>query len=145
MPDPNKPRHGVAVAVRREDGKYLMVRRSRHVHSPLAVCFPGGMVEEGETQERAVAREMFEELGVRVTPLRAVWQHQWPERNLLLFGWEARLEPGQQLRADEKEIAEVLWLSPDEGCAHPDALPTNRNFIQSLCGDVSGNGPPEGL
>jgi 8-oxo-dGTP pyrophosphatase MutT (NUDIX family) len=141
MPQRSQPRHGVAVAIRRDDGKYLMVRRSRHVRSPLAVCFPGGMVEEGETQEQAVIREMIEELGLRVTPIRAVWRYHWPERNLLLFGWEATLDPGQQLRPDESEIAEVLWLSPEEGCAHPDALPTNRDFIQCLCGDLSHNAP----
>src|SRR3954469_4938600 len=124
--------HGVAVAVRREDGKWLMVRRSEKVGSPLKVCFPGGTVEAGETQEQAVVREMWEELGVKVRPVRQVWKHKFPDKQLTLFGWIAELEDENQMQVNEDEIAEVFWLDANEGTSHPDAMLTNRDFLACL-------------
>jgi 8-oxo-dGTP diphosphatase len=138
MPSPPRPLqpdgriHGVAVAVRRDDGKWLMVRRSQTVGSPLKVCFPGGTVEAGESQEEAVVREMREELGLEVRPLKRVWRYDFPDKPLTLFGWLAELRYQGPLQINQDEIAEVLWLAPDQGISHPDAMPTNQHFIACL-------------
>ena len=124
--------HGVAVAVRRDDGKWLMVRRSRNVGSPLKVCFPGGTVEAGESQEEAVVREMREELGLKVRPVKQVWKHEFPDKALTLFGWIAQVENGSQMQVNEDEIAEVFWMDAAEGISHLDGMPTNRHFIACL-------------
>jgi len=124
--------HGVAVAVRRDDGKWLMVRRSKNVGSPLKVCFPGGTVEAGESQEEAVVREMLEELGLRVRPLKQVWRYEFPDKPLTLFGWIAELEDGSEMSVNEDEIAEVFWMDAKEGSSHPDGMVTNRSFIACL-------------
>ncbi len=126
--------HGVAVAVRRQDGKWLMVRRSRSVGSPLKVCFPGGTIEAGESQEQAVVREMWEELGLAVRPVKQVWRHDFPDKPLTLWGWVAEVEDGAEPKINEEEVAEVLWLDGMEGGSHTDALPTNRHFIACLEG-----------
>lgn len=126
--------HGVAVAVMRDDGRYLVIRRSKHVGSPRKVCFPGGTVELGESQEAAVAREMWEELRARVTPLRSVWRHDFPDKPLTLFGWIARLE-SHDIEPQKEEIEEVFWLTPEEACKHADALPTVKDFVDCLSDD----------
>src|SRR5258708_4617478 len=97
--------HGVAVAGRRGDGKGLMVRRSKSVGSPLKVCFPGGTVESGESQEQAVVREMREELGLAVRPVRRVWKHEFADKPLTLWGWIAEIEDGMEMKLNEEEIA----------------------------------------
>jgi (d)CTP diphosphatase len=124
--------HGVAVAVRREDGKWLMVRRSKNVGSPLKVCFPGGTIEAGESQEDAVVREMIEELGLKVRPVRQVWKHEFPDKPLTLWGWIAEVENGGELMVNQNEIAEVFWMDASQGSSHPDGMPTNRQFIACL-------------
>jgi 8-oxo-dGTP pyrophosphatase MutT (NUDIX family) len=133
--------HGVVFGCRRAgDGRYLMVRRSRHVEIlPGKVCFPGGGVCVGESQEAACAREAREELGVAIRPIRAVWRHEFADRPLTLFGWSAALAEGP-IRPDPLEVAEVLWLTRDEALAHPDGLPTNRSFIDAL---EASPAPPE--
>src|SRR6266480_4282096 len=128
--------HGVAVAVRREDGKWLMVRRSKNVGSPLKVCFPGGTVEAGESQEQAVVREMQEELGLKVRPVKRVWKHEFPDKPLTLWGWIAEVENSSHLKVNEEELAEVLWMDAKEGRSHPDGLPTNRDFLFCLGRDI---------
>jgi 8-oxo-dGTP pyrophosphatase MutT (NUDIX family) len=46
--------------VRREDGKVLAVWNRRY----LGWCLPGGLVENGETTEQALVRELKEEVGI---------------------------------------------------------------------------------
>lgn len=130
--------HGVVAAVRRSDGRYLMVRRSRVVKAPLKVCFPGGTMEAGETQEQTLVREMMEELGVRVTPIRCVWKHEFPDKPVTLWGWTADLPASEgRFTPDPREIAEVLWLLPAEGAEHVEGMPTNRLFIAALAASVT--------
>jgi 8-oxo-dGTP pyrophosphatase MutT (NUDIX family) len=128
--------HGVVFGCRRAaDGRYLMVRRSRHVAIlPGKVCFPGGGVCVGETQQAACAREAMEELGVRVTAVQRVWRHEFTDRPMTLFGWRAELAEGAEgeIRPEPLEIAEVLWLSQEEALVHPDGIPTNASFIAAL-------------
>lgn len=51
---------GVRCCVENEDGHVLLVR---HTYRP-GWYFPGGGVDKGETAEAAVARELWEEVGV---------------------------------------------------------------------------------
>lgn len=55
----------VAAQIER-DGKYLITQRKPSSSLPLLWEFPGGRVEEGETDEAALARELDEEMEVKV-------------------------------------------------------------------------------
>jgi 8-oxo-dGTP pyrophosphatase MutT (NUDIX family) len=123
---------GVVVALQRQDGRWLMIRRSRHVRSALKVCFPGGMVEPGESQPDAAIREMREELSILVRPIRQVWRAEIAQRHLTIYGWLAEMAAGQEIQPNEREVADVLWLTPEEGSTHPDGLPTNTQFLAAL-------------
>ncbi len=132
--------HGVVFGCRRADGRWLMIRRSRHVALPGKVCFPGGGANAGEPLEGACVREAREELGVCIRPVRRVWRHEFEGRRLTLFGWLAELEEGAEFRLDPMEVEEVLWLTREEALAHPDGLPTNGSFIEALEGALHGVG-----
>jgi (d)CTP diphosphatase len=54
----------VAALIEREDGKVLLAQRMPHARFADQWEMPGGKVEEGETREEAIAREMKEELGI---------------------------------------------------------------------------------
>ena len=49
-----------------EDGRVLIVRRPHHDTGGGLWEFPGGKIEEGENPSQALAREIDEELGLRV-------------------------------------------------------------------------------
>ncbi len=121
----------MVVACQRPDGKWLCIRRSATVAAPLKVCFPGGAVEAGESQESAVIREMREEIGVNVTPVKCVWRWDSPTTELTLFGWIATLDQ-PDLKPDPAEVAEILWLTGHGVSTHADAMPTNAGFVTAL-------------
>jgi 8-oxo-dGTP diphosphatase len=123
--------HGVVVACRGADGLWLCIRRSEWVAAPLKVCFPGGAIEVGESQESAVVREMREEVGADVRPIKNIWRWDKPDGNLTLWGWMAELL-SRELRLDPKEVAEILWLTGDQAAGHRDAMPSNRDFVACL-------------
>jgi mutator protein MutT len=125
-------REGVVIACRREDGRWLMVRRSMQVsRAPGAIGFPGGEIEPGETQKQAVIREAKEEIGIDVKPIRCVWEYDWPDTPWMLYAWLAKWVGGD-ITPEPREIAEVLWMTEREGAEHPDALHTCAPMLAAL-------------
>lgn len=55
----------VVAAVVMRDGKYMIARRATGKHLAGYWEFPGGKIEEGETPEESLQRELQEEFGVQ--------------------------------------------------------------------------------
>lgn len=73
-----------------------------------------GFVEPGESLEAAVAREVFEEVGVGVRDVRYVASQPWPFPASLMVGFSARLDGDPDLTLDPVEIAEAGWFTRTE-------------------------------
>src|SRR3954466_14440524 len=63
-----------------DGGEYLITQRPPKASLPLLWEFPGGRVQEGETDEEALARELREEMGIEVQVDEKAMQvqHQYP-------------------------------------------------------------------
>lgn len=136
-PTPLPPRTRGAVAVIVRDGRLLVIERSQHVRAPGMFCFPGGAVEQGESEEAAIRRELWEELAVEVRPVARLWQSVTPW-GVELGWWEAQLDPVAEPRPHEAEVASFHWLTAAELRAQPKLLESNHHFLDALArGDFS--------
>ena len=102
----------VAALVERE-GRYLITQRRETAVLPLLWDFPGGRVEEGETDEAALAREVAERLGasVEVGQLISFVNHPYEKYAVDLYLYECRL-----LRAhlDCRAVHDYAWVTSKE-------------------------------
>lgn len=84
-----------------------------------------GFVEAGESLEAAVAREVYEESGVRVGDIRYLASQPWPFPRSLMVGFHASLARGQSpvdLSPDTEEISELRWFTRDEVLSPPEGI-----------------------
>lgn len=116
MPPPDRYNTGYNVGVGGavvDDGRLLLVRRaSRRGRGNWQI--PGGFVEQDETIEVAVVREVEEEAGVKATPQGVL---------------------GVRNRSDEEggnSIYVVMLLSPESGEPNPDMTEVDRAQYFSL-------------
>lgn len=72
-----------------------------------------GFVEPGETIEEAVAREVFEESGVRVRSVQYIASQPWPFPSQLMMGCHAFADD-DALTIDTTELADVRWFTREE-------------------------------
>ncbi len=119
----------VAVVARRD--RLLAIRRSAHVIAPGRICFPGGGIEDGESEEAALIRELDEELNLRIQPVRRLWQSVTRWRHALSW-WLSDIEDDSEPQANPAEVAEVLWLTPEELLAIGNMLDGNEEFLIAL-------------
>ncbi|WP_133478798.1 NAD(+) diphosphatase [Cognatilysobacter segetis] len=105
------PRTDPAVIVAASDGERLLMGRQAawppRRHSVIA-----GFVEPGETLEQAVAREVMEETGIRITRCRYLGSQPWPMPTSLMLGFIADADLGEVACTDELESAR--WFTREE-------------------------------
>jgi len=107
---PQFPRTDSAVIVLVTDpaGRALLGRQRQWPAGQFS-CL-AGFVEPGETLEETVAREVWEEAGIRVTAPRYVASQPWPFPASLMVGFTATA-PADEPRPDQEELEAVHWFS----------------------------------
>lgn len=116
--EPNKlpdiPADAVHVAVgvifNSKQDQILIAKRPKHLHQGGLWEFPGGKVSSGEAIEHALARELFEELGIsdiQAEPLMHIL-YDYTDKKVYLDIWIIHQFNGQ---AQGKEGQQCEWVS----------------------------------
>ncbi|MBN1344602.1 MAG: NUDIX domain-containing protein [Phycisphaerae bacterium] len=121
------------VAVVCKDGRILSIRRPDAIELGGRWCFPGGAVEQGESQAEALVREVREEVGLDVEAVEKLWEWSPPEGGLILYWWSTRLiDPDQPLQLNPREAAEAIWATPHELRALDGILTNDIEFLDHV-------------
>ena len=102
----------VVAAVVRREGRVMLCQRKPEAHNGLKWEFPGGKIEPGESPEAALARELYEELDLRVQVgrvLDAVY-HRYSDREVLVLFYDCRIVSGEPRTVD---CNAVDWARPE--------------------------------
>ena len=127
------PRLSPAIIVRINKGdQILLARNHRFPTGRFSVL--AGFVEPGETLEEAVAREVREEVGIRVRNIRYFDSQPWPFPNSLMLGFTAEYAEGE-IVIQEDELDEAHWFGRDELPDLPPAISIARRLIDDFVGD----------
>lgn len=121
----------VCAAVVLQRQRFLLCRRPPGSHLAGHWEFPGGKVHEGESLEACIARELHEELGLKVVAARFLTtiDHDYPEKRIALHFLRCRLVPRQ--RPVPTEGQEAGWFTRRELPAL-ELAPADRRFVDWL-------------
>ncbi len=116
----------------RSGNRVLIARRPTGKHQGGLWEFPGGKMEPGETPDVALARELAEELAIRVersAPFLVI-DHRYADRLVVLDVWRVLAFTGVAVGNEGQEIA---WVPIGELAQRP-FPPANARIIAALCG-----------
>jgi len=124
----------VAALIENSRGQVLLDRRPPD--RPMAGFweFPGGKCGAGEAHEAALARELREELGIRVIAAEPFMQleHTYPALCVALDIWRVSTYSGTPKALDGQELR---WVAKSE-LAAIELLPADRPIVERLLRDL---------
>ena len=111
--------HEIVTAALVRAGRVLLVHRSPNRHAyPDVWDLPGGPIEADETELAALAREMHEELGVRIIPGSAIHlcrlEAGHGEESVRFSAWLVGEWEGTPTNVAPDEHDEIRWFRPEE-------------------------------
>lgn len=116
----------------------VLIKKEREILLARSPNFPvglyslvAGFIEPGESAEAAVAREVGEEVGVKVKNISYFGTQAWPFPNSLMIGFTAEYESGE-IKPDGVEIEAADWFSVEELPVLPGKISISRKLIESF-------------
>jgi len=124
----------VAAGIVTRDGKIMLCQRKPDVHQALKWEFPGGKLEPGESPERALERELREELAIETRTGRIfdVRFHSDGGRDILLLFYFSEIVSGEPEPVDCNAVA---WTDPSSLTAY-DLAPADALVAELLARSV---------
>ena len=123
------PQLATAVIVLIHKGDEVLLVRAKNFRTDF-YGLVAGFVETGETLEEAVAREAFEETGVKITNIRYFASQPWPYPCGLMVGFNADYVSGD-IHLQSSEIAKGGWFRKDNLPTIPEKLSIARMLFDA--------------
>ena len=132
----------IMVVLMRQD-HVLVIRRGPDVPASGYWAPVSGRVEPGEDQADAVVREVREEVGLDVRPLRRVWGCISDDGAYFLHWWLAEYVGGTLL-PEPHEVSDAAWILPAAFDKLDKTFVGDREFFAHVFPGLSERGPSAG-
>jgi NAD+ diphosphatase len=99
--------HPAVIVLVRDGQRCLLARKAEW--APGRYALVAGFVDNGESLEGAVRREVKEEVGVDVDDIQYVGSQNWPFPSQLMVGFVARY-CGGEVTVDREELEDARWF-----------------------------------
>lgn len=122
------PKIAPAVIVALTDGdRILLTRYNGRAYKKYALI--AGFTEIGETAEQTVAREVMEEVGLKVKNITYYKSQPWGTDSNLLLGFFCELDGSDQITMDEDELSTAEWFHRGEMLEEDDGFSLTREMM----------------
>ena len=125
----------VVAAVVERDGRYLITQRRENAVLPNLWEFPGGRVEERESDAEALARELEHRLRVKVKvgDLISFVSHPYEKYTVDLYLYQCELvDPEAELRCEA--VQDYRWVTSEDFDRYP-FTPADEASMNQLLGE----------
>lgn len=94
-----------------KDRTLLTMYRGRGIEAYVLVA---GFLEFGETVEQCVAREVMEEVGIKVRNVRYFDSQPWGFNQNIMMGYTCELDGDSAITVDQSELKTAAWFTREE-------------------------------
>ena len=103
----------VTCALIQNQGKILVVQRGKKMKLPLKWEFPGGKIEDGESEEDCLIREIKEELNIDIELIKRLTPsvYHYPDFSIQLIPYVANFLKGDLILLEHEQY---LYLEKDK-------------------------------
>ena len=99
----------VVAAIIKKDNHFLIVKRNRKKHLGLKWEFPGGKVQENETFEEALVREIKEELNIKISLQDKIAEEKYKDEKIdIVLHYFLCTQEGGTIKLNEHE--DLAWV-----------------------------------
>ena len=121
----------VAVGILKKDGKVLICQRKKGGRYELKWEFPGGKVEQGETIEQCLRRELREELSIEIHSIDKIRTEAAYYEDGGTFNVAYCFVSGFEGEPINNVFEQILWVSIPK-LKNMDLLDGNKVFVETL-------------
>lgn len=111
------PRIEPCIIVLVTKGDKILLARHTQRNQDIYACI-AGFIEAGESAEHAVAREIFEETGIKVKNIQYRGSQSWPFPDQLMLGFTAEYDTGD-IVLQKEELSDAQWFDRNNCPASP--------------------------
>ncbi|MCX6738328.1 MAG: NUDIX domain-containing protein [Candidatus Parcubacteria bacterium] len=109
----------VLIVIEDKEDKLLLVKSPKWFNKWV---MPGGHIEAGEKMINTVKREALEEVGLKVEPITIISFNEvinskefFRPGHVIFFAFLCKSENSDDIKLDNEEIIDYVWVTPEEG------------------------------
>lgn len=128
----------VAVIIRHED-EYMFTRRNQEPKKGK-LDLAGGFTDPNESSEETCARELYEELKIKINPENLkilgtepnIYHYKGIDYNTLDIFFEYNLKEKFEVELELSEVSEIVWLKKSEINFEDIAFESQKRFLKNF-------------